>query len=214
MLSLNNISVTFNNKKILDNISLKICKGEKIKIHGSSGSGKSTLLKCILLFESAAVGTVKYSEDIVDEHNLADFRLNFSYVSQKLPYFYDTVDKFVFLPLGFKNNNNLIITDEQEKQYFYRFSLDIDLLEKNYNSLSDGEKQRVCIVQSLFLKRKFMLLDEVTSNLDKKNKKRVVDVVCEDMDRTVINVSHDDCWDDMCTRNILLEEGKIVEDIT
>ena len=59
-----------------------------------------------------------------------------------------------------------------------------------------------------------MLLDEITSNLDKKNKNKVVEIICKDMNRTVINVSHDDCWDDMCTRKILLEEGKIVEDIT
>ena len=214
MLSLNNFSVSFNNKKILDNISLEISKGEKVLIHGSSGSGKSTLLKCILLFESAAVGTVKYNEKVVDEHNVADFRLNISYISQKLPYFYDTVDKFIFLPLNFKINNGLIITDEQIVQYFDRFSLDIGLLKINYNSLSDGEKQRICIVQALLLKRKFMLLDEITSNLDKKNKGKVVGMICQDINRTVINITHDDFWSDMCTRKILLEDGKIVEDIT
>jgi putative ABC transport system ATP-binding protein len=213
MLCLSNIGVNINKKNILDNISLNIRQGEKIKIYGSSGSGKSTLLKCILLFESAATGTVNYNNNIINEQNVADFRLNFSYISQKLPYFYETVEKFVFLPLNFKNNNSLIITNEHVKQYFDRFSLDIDLLKKEYNSLSDGEKQRVCIVQALLLNRKFMLLDEITSNLDRKNKEKVVEVICEDTGRTVINVSHDNCWDDMCTRKILLENGKIAEDI-
>ncbi len=212
MLRLNNICVNINNKKILDNISLNIDKGEKVKICGSSGSGKSTLLKCILLFESAGIGIVEYNNNTVCEHNVADFRLNFSYISQKLPYYYETVKKFLYLPLNFKNNKSLIINDELVKKYFDRFSLDIDLLNKKYNRLSDGEKQRVCIIQALFLKKDFMLLDEVTSNLDKKNKEKIVEIVCEDRDRTVITASHDNCWDDICTRKILLVDGKIVKD--
>ena len=213
MLNLKNICVTINKRKILDNISLKIHSGEKIRIQGSSGSGKSTLLKCILLFEPASEGTVEYNNNSVDQHNVADFRLNFSYISQKLPYYYETVENFLYLPLNYKNNKNLIISLKQIEQFFDKFSLDMNLLKKNYNRLSDGEKQRVCIIQALFLKRKLMLLDEVTSNLDRKNKNRAVGIVCEDINRTVISVSHDDSWDEMCTRKILLEDGKIIEDI-
>ena len=138
--------------------------------------------------------------------------MNFSFLPQKLPYFYETVNEFLFLPLKYRNNKNLIITESRINNYFQMFNIKESMLNKEYNKLSDGEKQRVCIIQSLLLNRKIMLLDEITSNLDKKNSINVIKQITEDNQKTVVAVSHDHLWDDFCNRKIIIENGKIIED--
>ena len=210
---INNITVTKNDKKILDDINLQILDGERLVIQGSSGAGKSTLLKCLLFFETISDGNIIHEGNIINESNVASYRLNFSYISQKLPYYYGTVKEFLYLPLNYSNNSKLTISNKTIEHYFDSLSLDMDLFKKRYNKLSDGEKQRVCIVQALLLDRKFIILDEVTSNLDRRNKDRVVSFISKNKNRTIITVSHDHCWDDVFTRKVLMEDAKIVEEI-
>jgi putative ABC transport system ATP-binding protein len=212
-IKISNVSVIKSNKKILSNIDLLISAGERLVIHGSSGAGKSTLLKCLLLFETLSEGEIFYNDTGIDELNVNNYRLNFSYISQKLPYYYGTVKEFLYLPLSYISNKNLIISKKDIEYYFDRLTLNMDLYEKQYNKLSDGEKQRVCIVQALILDRRFLILDEVTSNLDRKNKEKAVNLISENENRTIITVSHDICWDEIFTRKVLMEDAEIVENI-
>ena len=212
-IKISNVSVIKSNKKILSNIDLLISAGERLVIHGSSGAGKSTLLKCLLLFETLSEGEIFYNDTGIDELNVNNYRLNFSYMSQKLPYYYGTVKEFLYLPLSYISNKNLIISKKDIEYYFDRLTLNMDLYEKQYNKLSDGEKQRVCIVQALILDRRFLILDEVTSNLDRKNKEKAVNLISENENRTIITVSHDICWDEIFTRKVLMEDAEIVENI-
>jgi putative ABC transport system ATP-binding protein len=211
-IQISDVSVLKNTQKILDSVSSSILDGERVLVHGCSGAGKSTLLKCLLLFEDISSGNIIFNNEIVNENNVASYRLNFAYISQKLPYYYGTAKEFLFLPKTFKNNRDLIISYKEIEYYFNKLSLNMDLLKKEYNRLSDGEKQRVCIVQALLLERKFMILDEATSNLDLKNKERVVDLL-SDKGVTVITVSHDQCWDNAFTKKIILEDGRMVKEI-
>jgi ABC-type lipoprotein export system ATPase subunit len=213
ILQVDNVTVNKHNKKIVNNVNLKITEGEIFVIQGSSGAGKSTLLKCLLLFEFITEGNILFDNEVIEEHNVGDYRLNFAYISQKLPYYYGTTEEFLFIPKTFKSNKNLILSHKEIEYYFDKFSLNMDLLSKQYNKLSDGEKQRVCIAQALMLERRFIILDEATSNLDKTNKDRVVGLLAE-KGVTIIAVSHDQCWDNVFTRKIIMEDGKIVEEIT
>ena len=213
LLQINRITIKKQDKRILDDINLKIHESEILIIQGSSGAGKSTLLKSILLFEFITEGQIIFEKEVIDVNNVDSYRLNFAYISQKLPYYYESVEDFLFLPKTFKNNKELILSHKEAEYYFNKLSLNLDLLNKPYNKLSDGEKQRVCICQALMLERKFILLDEVTSNLDRKNKDRVVKLFVE-KGVTIIAVSHDECWDNVFSRKIIIEDGKIVEEIS
>ena len=208
---LKNITVTKQNKTILKDISIDLKGNESVIIKGTSGSGKSTLLKCLLLFEDIGSGKIYFDGKPVDETNVYEYRKNFSYISQKLPYFYGKVEDFLNLPNTFKGNKNLSISQNRINYFFGMLSLNVELISKEYNKLSDGEKQRVCIVQALLLERDFIVLDEVTSNLDTKNKNNVVHIMSA-LKKTVIAVSHDDCWDNFKARRIDFENGKIKND--
>jgi ABC-type lipoprotein export system ATPase subunit len=76
-------------------------------------------------------------------------------------------------------------------ELFERFGLAGQLLEKDTSSLSGGEKQRVALISALLLDRDIFLLDEVTSALDERSRRRVVDCVRSHEDVTVLFVAHE-----------------------
>jgi putative ABC transport system ATP-binding protein len=73
--------------------------------------------------------------------------------------------------------------------------LEKDILEKNFETLSGGEKQRIGILIALMLGRDIFLLDEATSALDSGLKKKVVDNFLKNEDWTVFIISHDKEWE-------------------
>ena len=73
--------------------------------------------------------------------------------------------------------------------------LEHDILDKNFQELSGGEKQRIGILTSLLLNRDIYLLDEVTSALDMKLKKKVADYFLAQEDWTLLIISHDQEWE-------------------
>ena len=73
--------------------------------------------------------------------------------------------------------------------------LNQDILEKNFENLSGGEKQRIGILIALMLERDVFLLDEVTSALDSELKKKVVDHFLKHKDWTLFIISHDREWE-------------------
>jgi ABC-type lipoprotein export system ATPase subunit len=85
-----------------------------------------------------------------------------------------------------------------------RLGLAASLLKQDIASLSGGEKQRVAILSDLLLDRPILLLDEASSALDAKSKQRVVEVMREMKDRTILSVSHDTEWLDFSDRVVTL----------
>jgi putative ABC transport system ATP-binding protein len=74
------------------------------------------------------------------------------------------------------------------------FDLGADFIDKNFQDLSGGEKQRISIIISIIMEKEIYLLDEVTSSLDNKMKEKVVDYFVDKMDKTEIIISHDSHW--------------------
>jgi putative ABC transport system ATP-binding protein len=72
------------------------------------------------------------------------------------------------------------------------FELPKEILNKNIEELSGGEKQRVAIINALLLQRKIFFLDEITSALDQKLKRKVLDFFLANSNFTVLYISHDD----------------------
>ena len=91
----------------------------------------------------------------------------------------------------FKSNSEAAFSKDNLTDLIHVFELDEEILSKNYEELSGGEKQRIVIIISILLNREIFLLDEITSALDENLKKKVIDYFLDWNDLTVIIISHD-----------------------
>ena len=181
MIDIKNLSKSFGDHLVLNNISEHISAGEKLVIVGPSGSGKSTFLRCLNLLEQPTEGTITFEgTDITDPKADIDAVLQqMGMVFQHFNLFPNmTVKKNITLaPVRTK----LMSVEEADKtamQLLERVGL-ADRADSYPASLSGGQKQRIAIVRALAMKPKVMLFDEPTSALDPEMVGEVLEVMKE-----------------------------------
>ena len=155
-----NVSVQFEDKKIIEDISVRLHENELVCILGLSGVGKTTLFNVIAGLISPSEGTVEMNgTDITGKSG------NISYMLQKdllLPF--KTVIDNVSLPLVIKGEKKKVAREKAEK-YFTQFGL--EGTEKKYpNQLSGGMRQRAALLRTYLFSNETALLDEPFSALD------------------------------------------------
>jgi ABC-type multidrug transport system ATPase subunit len=178
------LSKTFDEKKVLDNLSFTIAEGEIVKISGNNGSGKSTLLKIIARIYSQDTGQIKIEGEKISSSSLSKIRV--SYVSSDFIYYKDlTVKKNLLFFLSLIGEDNNIY--ENNKTF-----LDIDKFENLYpDTLSNGQKKKMNLFRCLIPKYEIYLLDEPENGLDDKSKKDLDDKLIElSKNSTIIYTSH------------------------
>ncbi len=213
MIQLENVNVIKQDTAILKDINLTIGKGDKILLKGESGSGKSTLIKSLLFFEHFQ-GRLLFCGETVTREGLCSYRQHSGYIGQTVPRFNENVRDFLLIPYQFKANKKLIFDSQQMLQLLNALHFEETVLDKNFSELSGGEKQRLMILQMLMMDKPIYFLDEVTSALDKKNIKAAVSLITGDKKRTIVSISHNQEWEERCTRVIEIKKGKIVRDVT
>lgn len=189
MLELQNISKSFGRNLVLDNINLKINKGEIVSILGPSGCGKSTLLNLILgLHEVSSGKIILNGEDIT---NVPMKKRGFNIVFQDFALF-PNLNAYKNIVYGLKNKSN--ISSKQEVESLIDLLNLREHLNKRIDELSGGQKQRVAIARTLVMKPKILLLDEPLSALDgmiKESIKTHIKNVARKFKLTTIIVTHD-----------------------
>ena len=178
------LSKTFDEEKVLDNLSFTIAKGEIVKISGNNGSGKSTLLKIIARIYSQDTGQIKIEDEKISSSSLSKSRV--SYVSSDFIYYKDlTVKKNLLFFLSLIGEDNNIY--ENNKTF-----LDIDKFENLYpETLSNGQKKKMNLFRCLIPKYEIYLLDEPENGLDDKSKKDLDNKLIElSKNSTIIYTSH------------------------
>ena len=216
LLSAKNISKTFQGKKVLDDINIKINNAEIVAISGASGAGKTTLLNILSTLDKP--DDTNRSSLIIDDqeifilgkNDLAELR------NQKIGFvfqFHELIPELnvlenVCLPGWIKKDNDVKKKAEELLKYF---GLD-DFSNKKPLTLSGGEKQRVAIARSLVNNPKIIFADEPTGNLDSKNSKILFDLffkLRDDYNCSVVIVTHDEKSANICDRKLLIIDGKI-----
>lgn len=192
MIEFKNVSVSFEDKKIISGFSLKVSNGDKIVITGKSGLGKSTIIKLILGLILPDSGQILFNGKVLDKHHIWDLRKSAAYVNQNSDIGEGNVLKQFKRYLDFKANRNLSM--DGIKKFLMDFSLPADILNKNIEELSGGERQRIAIIIALLLNRKIFLLDEITASLDVDLKNSVADYFLNNRLWTIIAISHDEAW--------------------
>ena len=211
MIQLKHVKVVKKDTVILKDINLTIHKGDKILLRGESGSGKSTLIKSLLYFEHFQ-GRILFNGEPITRKNLCHYRRQSGYISQTIPKFNENVRDFLKLPYTFKSNKTLTLDSQKKSEMLGKLNFAESILDKNFSELSGGEKQRLLILQMMMLDRPIYLLDEVTSALDKKNIRAAVSLITGDENRTILSISHNQEWEDHCSRVIELDHGEILSD--
>ena len=190
-LKLSELSKSFGDKKVLDNLTLDIEKGELLCLLGPSGCGKTTALKLIGGFFKEDCGSIQIDGE--EMTSLEPEHRPVSTVFQSYALFpHMTVLENVIYGLKFKGYKKREAIKEGEKY------LDIvDLLEhknKKIGQLSGGQQQRVALIRSLIVKPKVLLLDEPLSNLDAKLRVKMreeIKALQKQFNITMIFVTHD-----------------------
>ena len=171
MIETENLVKTFDGKKIvLNGISEKIQKNEKVVVIGPSGSGKSTFLRCLNLLETPTSGKVLFKGVDITAPNvdINKIRGSMGMVFQHFNLFphFTILENISFAPVKLK-----LQTKEEAAENANRLLKRIGLADKvnAYPSMiSGGQKQRVAIVRALAMNPEVMLFDEPTSALDRK----------------------------------------------
>lgn len=218
MIEFKNVSKIYDNGAVaLDNVNLKIEKGEFVFIIGQSGAGKSTFLKLIMKEENATSGEI-----FVNDINISKMK------KKKVPYLrrhmgivfqdFRLIDKMtVFDNIAFA----MRVTGCNEKTVNIRvpYMLDlVNLLDKKNcrpNELSGGEQQRVGLARALINNPKLIVADEPTGNIDQTMSEDIMSLLKEinKHGTTVIVVTHNhDLVERFGERVIKISDGKIVDD--
>ena len=190
MINFKNISLKFNDKIILNNFNLIVNAGEKILISGVSGKGKTTLLKLLLGFSTPNSGSILVDNLKLNEQTINIIRNKIGYMPQSTPFLNVEVEKLIHTIFNYKENLKTKLDMSILTQTLKEFNLDSNILSKNINQLSGGEKQRLAFVIIILLDRKIWILDEITSSLDQDMKEKVINYILN-TNKTVILVSHD-----------------------
>ena len=189
MLELQHIKKSYDGVTILEDINLKIKKGEIVSILGPSGCGKTTLLNLILGLTEADQGKILF--DGKDITGLPMEKRGFNIVFQDYALF-PNLNVYKNITYGLKNNPG-ISTEEEVEELIDLLGLK-EHLNKKIEQLSGGQKQRVALARTMVMKPRILLLDEPLSALDgviKESIKEKIKEIARDFHLTTIIVTHD-----------------------
>jgi len=206
LIEFESVHLAFDGKKVIQELSMTVKKGEKVVISGKSGSGKSSLLSLVLGFIKPDSGRVLFDGISVDEKTVWDVRKKVAYIDQDVSLGAGTVQGLFDFVSNLNANSHPGMTLIELMEFFH---LDINLFLKSIRELSGGERQRMAIVTAILLKRNVFFLDEITASLDKHLKKKVANYFLGREDSTCVIVSHDPVWlDNSVVRVFDFEEKK------
>ena len=194
---------------VLENISMKIKKGEKVAFVGKIGSGKSTLIKLIMGYQPLVLGSITIGGISVNDISDDDIRRNIFYIPQKPKLFNRTL--YQNIVYGIEKPPNKEQIKDIMKLYNISFNRDMDeLVGVEGNSISGGQRQMVWLLRTVLSPASILIMDEPTSALDPDNKQLINSIIHKiSVGKTVIIVSHDKI--DSGFRQVKFTDGKLNE---
>lgn len=194
-ISLNSLSFSYSdNTTVLNNIDLKVKKGETVAIVGPTGSGKTTLCHLIPRFYDISEGSITIDDLNIKDIELESLRRSVGFVQQDVFLFTGTIKENILY--GRPNSKDEEIIDAAKKAEIHDFIITLD---KGYDTwvgekgilLSGGQKQRIAIARAFLKNPPILIMDEATSALDNKTERRIQKALEElSKGRTSIIIAH------------------------
>ncbi|MCD6560232.1 MAG: hypothetical protein B1H11_08420 [Desulfobacteraceae bacterium 4484_190.1] len=206
-IEINDLSVRFDGKTVIDTFSMCIEPGEKVIITGKSGSGKSTILRSILGFIIPYKGAIRIENELLTGKSVWKLRTCMAYVAQEPELGTGLAGDILSRPFSYRANLHLKGSFDNVPELMERLLLPNEILNKDIAALSGGEKQRIAIICAILLDRGIILLDEASSALDKAATLAILELLDSKKMLTVLSVSHDDKWLSFSDRIIELRGG-------
>ncbi len=216
MIDVKNLSKSFGDHLVLDDISEHIHPGEKVVVIGPSGSGKSTFLRCLNLLETPTAGSITFDGvEITDpKTDINAIRRQMGMVFQHFNLFPNmTIRKNITLAPVRTKLMSQTEADDTAAALLRRVNLE-EKADAYPAQLSGGQKQRIAIVRALAMKPKLMLFDEPTSALDPEMVGEVLEVMKElaQEGMTMVVVTHEMGFArEVGTRVLFMDGGRILE---
>ena len=220
MISANNISKTFNDKKVLDNVCLKVKKGEIISIVGPSGAGKTTLLHILSTLDkpdkSDTCALVLNNKEVIklNEKEISSFRnsqIGFIFQFHELLPEFNAIEN-ICIPGMIRGDKSKELQLKAEKLLK---SLGLfNVKDQKPSELSGGEQQRVAVARALINEPSILFADEPSGNLDSKSADDLHQLFFDLRDKlniTIVIVTHNKKLADMADRKLNLVDGKWVK---
>lgn len=215
-----NLSKTYgsgeNLVRAIDNVNLKIEKGEFIAIVGPSGSGKSTLLHLLGGVDNPSSGKIFIDGNDISKYSSKELALFRRRKVGLIYQFYNlipnlTVRHNIELPLKLDKRK---INEEALLDTVRKLGIE-KKLDSFPSELSGGQQQRVAIARSLIYSPSLVLADEPTGNLDRENSREIIEILKyfnRTLKQTIIVITHDESIALEAERVITIVDGKVVGD--
>jgi ABC-type multidrug transport system fused ATPase/permease subunit len=198
---------------VLNKLSFEVRPREKIGVIGRTGSGKSTLIKLLWRALDFFEGDIKIDGKSIKEVDLKSLRSQITIVTQETALIEGTLRENIDIRLTDKSRDSEIekILDRLgfANQNYAKKRLDMQI-DADGSNLSAGEKQLISFARTLLDKKKIMVLDEATANIDLKTEENIQKCIKEDFtDTTMLIIAHRIQTIMDCDRILVLEKGKI-----
>ncbi len=214
-IELRNVSFKYGDKKVLDDINIKIPKGKMVALVGSSGAGKSTLADMIPRFHDVSSGEVLIDGVNIKDYKLSDVRSLMGIVNQDPILFNDSIRNNIALGI-----DNATLEDVESAAKVANAHNFIIQKADGYDTaagdrgarLSGGERQRVTIARAVLKNPPILILDEATSSLDTESERVVQEAINSLMqNRTTIVIAHRLSTVQYADEIVVLDKGRIAE---
>ena len=207
-----NVSFSYNGiKNDLENINIRIKKGESLGILGGTGTGKSTLINLLLRLYDPQVGNIYLDGQNIKSINEEEFRKNFGVVFQNDIIFGDTVRNNINFYRGLNDEDIQNAINNSQASFINRLEdgLNHEVASRGIN-LSGGQRQRVLLARSMAARPNILVLDDASSALDYKTDAALRKNINQNYkDTTLVIVAQRISSVMNCEKIIILNEGKI-----
>ena len=214
-IDLRNVSFSYVNKKIIDQVSLTIPEKTTTALVGPSGSGKTTLCNLIARFWDVDQGSISLDGHDVRDYSYDSLIRNFSFVFQSVYLFEDTIANNI--RFGKPEASQEEVIEAAKKAACHDFILSLPdgydtKIGEGGASLSGGERQRISIAQAIIKDAPIIILDEATANVDPENEEALMQAIqALTRDKTIIMIAHRLKTVEHADQILVLDQGRIVE---
>lgn len=209
------VTFSYDDENVLEDISFEINKGEKIALVGPSGGGKSTIIDLLSKFYRVKKGKILIDGTDINDYDTNKLRNMIGIVTQESILFHDSIRNNI--SFGDRNVDEKKIIESAKVANALKF---IEGLEEKFDTvigerglkLSGGQRQRICIARAIYKDPPILIFDEATSSLDSESESSVQKAIEEVMkNRTSIIIAHRLSTIKNVDKIIVIEGGKIIE---